>query len=145
MLRASRFVNDATRRLYLSNKSDWNIYAQRATFRIMDRLWPLASWVSVLHISSGVQLSCRWAVLGLRGLLSSRNSIEESRHISCLSVTSPTLDNEDDDKTSQRLQCNATTTNMLTQCLAESKTLSDLSVYPSDSARNYPTPSLPPF
>jgi hypothetical protein len=69
MLRANRFVNDATRRLYLSNKSGWNVYAQRATLRIMNHVWPLASWVSVLHPFSGVQLRCRWALLGPRGLL----------------------------------------------------------------------------
>lgn len=47
MNRANQHVKDATRRLYLSNRSGWGVYAQRATLKLMDYTWSAMSLVSV--------------------------------------------------------------------------------------------------
>jgi len=46
MKRANQHVKDATRRLYLSNRSGWGVTAQRATLRTMGVFWPVFGRVS---------------------------------------------------------------------------------------------------
>jgi hypothetical protein len=46
MSRANRHVKDATRRLYLSNRSGMGVYTQRATLGLMNVLWPVMGWFS---------------------------------------------------------------------------------------------------
>jgi hypothetical protein len=46
MKRANLHVKDATRRLYLSNRSGWGVTSQRATLRLMGIVWPVIGWVS---------------------------------------------------------------------------------------------------
>jgi len=53
MKRANLHVKDATRRLYLSNRSGWGVTSQRATLRLMEVLWPVISWVSYVCLQAG--------------------------------------------------------------------------------------------